>query len=564
MDLKVTALCRKIRQNGLWTRWDEAPALGCLLVGGPDAGAFLQAQLTSDVAALQPGQQQMSARVDRKGLLLAWFSLCRLPERGRPHPVFMLVLPRELITLVQSSLESFIITEEVFLEDASGQYSGMIISGDQIESMPLQNILNFPSQLTGDSERLLLWPNNTNSDSLHTKVSDWALKHRLVHLDSSLQATQAWNSLQLEAGWPRLGHDLDPGSTVLIQTGLERQVVSITKGCYLGQEILARIRSYGSVKMAMRGLVFMNPAGHDALPESGDEICTDNGQIIGKFGTNTYSSIWDAPVALAFLDRDHRTPGRELDLKTALGSLEAKVIMLPFYEAGSPAEKARSLYERAVHLFSLGKDLQAANLLEEAIGIDPSHGDSYEALGVILGRSERYHEAIDIFHRLEEIAPDEPIVHTNLSLYYMKIGNREEAENQRALSTMKQFGVHDPEALQQQEEIGKKNKIEEARRKQTMFAEVLDMDPTDALALMGMGNALSELGEFGDAEKYLGQAINEQKDNSSLYLSHGKALEKLGRNKDAREVWKRGVEVASRRGDLMPMREMEHRLLLLG
>ena len=534
------------------------------MVGGHDAATFLHAQLTSDVASLKPGGQQMSARVDRKGLLLAWFSLHRLPERGRTFPVFLLVMPEKMVQAVQSSLEKFIFTEDVFFDDAGESFSGVIISGDQAADADFNSLLNLPSQLTGDAERLLLWPRDADSGQHMTCVQDWAKEHGLIHLDDSDLAARIFGSLQLEAGWPRMGLDLKPESMILLQTGLERHLVSTTKGCYLGQEVLARIRSYGSVKIAMRGLVFASTTEPETLPDAGDEIQDSTGKVIGQWGSHTYSPIWDATVALAFLDREHRTPGSDLVLKTNHGTPSAKIVMLPFYDAGSPVDRARSLYERAVHLFSLGEDLKAAKLLEEAIGLDPSHGDSYEALGVILGRGERFHEAIDIFHRLEEVVPDEPMVHTNLSLYYMKIGNREEAERQRALSTMKQFGVDDPMVLRQQEEAGKKVKLEEARLKLDMFAEVLDLDPRDALALMGMGNALSDLELYSDAEQCLGRAVDEQSDNSSLYLSHGKVLEKLGRHNEARDVWQRGVVVAGRRGDLMPLREMEHRLLLLG
>ena len=59
------------------------------------------------------------------------------------------------------------------------------------------------------------------------------------------------------------------------------------------------------------------------------------------------------------------------------------------------------------------------------------------------------------------------------------------------------------------------------------------------------------------------RARRAQKDNSALYAAHGKVLETLGRPADAAEVYRQGVAVASRRGDLMPLKDMEHRLLLL-
>ncbi len=564
MDNAVPDICRQIRNSGLWARWNEAPNLGCLMVVGPDAVDFLHAQLTSDVASLVPGSDQMSARVDRKGLLLAWFSLHRLPDRGQPFPVFMLVMPRVMVPIVQADLDKFIIAEDVFLENANEVYDGILLAGGEVQKADFPKLLKLPSRLTGDSGQLFLWPRQAGSIQQMKIIEEWARDHHCVHLDDSAESARVWSSLQMEAGWPVMGIDLDIGRMILPQTGLERHVVSSTKGCYLGQEVLARIRSYGSVKLALRGLVFLDSPNVDQLPPVGEKLQDSEGNTIGSWASHSYSTVWDAAVALVFLDREHRTPGANLELNTPQGVLSAKIIMLPFHDAGAPADQARSLHERAVHLFSQGQDLKAANLLEDAIRLDPSHGDSYEALGVILGRGERFHEAIDIFHRLEEVAPNEPMVHTNLSLYYMKIGNREEAERQRALSTMKQFGVDDPIVLRQQKKADKQARADDAQRKRTMFAEVLDMDTGDSLALMGMGNALSELGEYNDAEYCLGKAVDAQKDNSNLYLSHGKVLEKLGRNDEAREVLRRGVVVASRRGDLMPLREMEHRLLLLG
>jgi folate-binding protein YgfZ len=564
MNNMVQDYCRRIRQAGLWARWDEAPGLGGLLVGGPDAAGFLQSQLTSDVASLGPSGYQMSARVDRKGLLLAWFSLHRLPDRGQPFPVFLLVMSREMVAIVQTDLEKYVMAENVFFEDASEVYDGIVLAGPEADQAEFPDFLQLPSRLTGDAGHLFLWPRDTDSSAPEMMLEKWARDHQWVHLDASPESASVWSSLQLEAGWPAMGRDLDSGSMVLPQTGLERHVVSSTKGCYLGQEVLARIRSYGSVKLALRGLVFLETDSGVDLPPVGEKVMNSDGQSIGSWAHHTYSTVWEAPVALVFLDREHRNPGAILTLSTPAGLVAAKIVMLPFHAGGVPADRARGLHERAVHLFSQGQDLEAANLLEAAIRFDPTHRDSYEALGVILGRGERYHEAIDIFHRLEEVAPEEPMVHTNLSLYYMKIGNREEAERQRALSSAKQFGGNDPEVMRQQEKSAKLARIDDAQRKRAMFAEVLAMEPDDSLALMGMGNALSELGKYDDAEQYLGKAVSEEQNNSTLYLSHGKVLEKLGRNDEAREVLQRGVVVASRRGDLMPLREMEHRLLLLG
>ena len=80
---------------------------------------------------------------------------------------------------------------------------------------------------------------------------------------------------------------------------------------------------------------------------------------------------------------------------------------------------------------------------------------------------------------------------------------------------------------------------------------------------MGAGNALTTLERHAEAEPLLARARAGQKDNSPLYLAHGRVLELLGREEEAAEAYRAGVTVASRKGDLQPLREMEHRLLML-
>ena len=104
---------------------------------------------------------------------------------------------------------------------------------------------------------------------------------------------------------------------------------------------------------------------------------------------------------------------------------------------------------------------------------------------------------------------------------------------------------------------------DEAARKQAMFAEVLELDPDDPLALMGLGQALETLGDDRGAAEHLARALAGQPGNSPLYASYGRVLARLGRTAEAAAVYRDGIAVASRKGDLMPLREMEHRLRLL-
>lgn len=82
---------------------------------------------------------------------------------------------------------------------------------------------------------------------------------------------------------------------------------------------------------------------------------------------------------------------------------------------------------------------EAVSLLEKAIQEDPKNQDAFETLGVILARQEKYNEAIEIMKKLVAINPDSIMAQTNLSIFYMKIGDKEKAEEHKAQSTVLQF-----------------------------------------------------------------------------------------------------------------------------
>jgi folate-binding protein YgfZ len=598
MSAASVALCRHARNKGLACRWDGAPGLGLALVSGPDGSGFLQARLTSDVLALAPSQGQLSAKLTPRGELVAYFSLHRLPDLGQPFPSFFLLAPRADLGPLLEDLAASVIGEDILLEDVSTQFEVLLVQGPEADRF-LEGVLgrtamgnapefslrvpprdnsdlpagDLPADLmvlsrsfTGDPGRLLLWGAGTIGVGFMENFLAAADGQGLVLLDEDEPSVTAWNWLTVEAGWPLLGRDLETAGALLPKTGLEQQVTSASKGCYPGQEVVARIRTYGSVPTALRGLVFAggDPTTLGELPDPGEELHA-GGLKIGAWGTGAWSVTRERVIALVFLDRIHRAPGTRLLVATKAGPVEAEVALLPFFRAADQGERARHLHDQAIHTFSEGNDERAVELLEQAVRLDPGLKDAYEALGVILGRREKYVQAIDIFRRLEEVAPDEPMVHTNLSVFYMKIGDQDEAERQKAQATLKRFATAtDPAEARALQREAETFRVQEVHHRIELFTEVLEFDPTDPLALMGMGKALADLEQYDQADTYLERALTAQPDNSALYAARGKVLEALGRTAEAGVVYRKGVGVASRRGDLMPLKDMEYRLLMLG
>lgn len=595
-------LAGEARRFGLIADWQHGPDLGAVFVSGPDSGSFLHAQLTSDVASLGPGEGQLAARLNRKGKLQSWFSLHRLPDRGQPFAVYVLIFPAAEISALVQDLSSFVISEDVIVEDITADFSGLVLQqpidlekenpavGEVLGECPEEVapawteipehglvVSQLPEigeawvirrSLAGDPGFLILKPGPLANHETLEKWHAACTSRGMVSLAAQpiAEARTLWHWLQAEAGWPRVGHDLVAAERVLPQTGLDQQVVSYIKGCYLGQEVVARIRTYGSVPEALRVVVWRDVAVDqwESLPPIGAPFVSDSGVKLGTWGSTFWSPVLQMSASLVFINRENRTPGLELTISASDEVWAGDVALMPLHMGANATEKAIQLHDQALLKFTAGHDEEAVAMLEESLRLDATRPEAFEALGVILGRLEKFHEAIDIFRCLEEVAPEEPMVHTNLSLFYMQIGEKEEAEHQKTLATMKSFGVGvDPKQAAEMAAQERITRQADAEKKQAMFKEVLDIDPEDSLALMGMGQALATLDDHAGAAEYLRRALGQQAQNSPLYASYGRVLETLGRTAEAAQVFRDGIAVASRKGDLMPLKEMEHRLRLL-
>ncbi len=297
------------------------------------------------------------------------------------------------------------------------------------------------------------------------------------------------------------------------------------------------------------------------------------GKSIGRATSACTSPTLCAEIVLASLDRDHRTPGDVLPTTVSFGSTfsfpkeKVEVRALPFYEAPSREARARALYDRALQLFQADSedvDPAAIPLLEEALLLHPRFEDAYEVLGVILHRQGRTDDAIHIMRQLAALNPDCLMAHTNLSVFYVAKGLIPEAEEEKAKAAVLQIQRAGAERAAKEAADSERKRLEsEARERIGMFKEVLDIDPDDPLATFGLGKAYIQLNQFADALPHLERATQLQKDYSAAWLDYAKCHEFLGHTSEAAAAYKAGIAAAARKGDLMPMREMERRLKAL-
>jgi folate-binding protein YgfZ len=140
--------------------------------------------------------------------------------------------------------------------------------------------------------------------------------------------TIARESLRIEAGLPRAGADLTE-EIVPPEANLEGKAFSLSKGCYPGQEVVARMDTYGSVRRHLVGLRLEKPV----LPSKGAKIFSGDREV-GWVSSATRSPSLDAVIAFGFPLRDFSAPGTALTVEIEGQRHEATVTSLPFYTKG--------------------------------------------------------------------------------------------------------------------------------------------------------------------------------------------------------------------------------------
>lgn len=518
-------------------------------VKGADAERFLQAQTTSDVKALQIGDGQESSLLDRKAKVIAYFNLYKKSPTS-----FLILAPEVQKQAITEHLERFIFADQVEVrplvfpccELVSGSHATL-----KIASLATSNAALMPLK-DGFMARLPLTPCPTfiifsekETLSLPKLASDELLVRRI------------------EAGQAEFLTDYS--DSLIVELSLSSPAVSYTKGCFQGQEVLARVKAQGSPSRQLVGLVLTSSEPIN-FP-SGSQFHLTDGETAGTLASHGFSRRLSKHIALAFLKRDLRVPGREIegyvDVEGKRLPLKAQVTVLPFIEPEKDQDLAQSLYEEALQDFTAGRAEIAIETLKQVIFLAPSFEDGYEALGVMLSKVEggNIDEAIACMKELAAINPDSIMAHANLSVFYLEKGDKEMAEEEKAVSMSIRMRQAAREAMQEKNARDEKEKeLKEAAERIKLFQEVLAIDPDDLFANQGLGNCYNILGEHERAIGYLEKAIAIKENHTQCYEEMGKAYEALGNLEKASQYYSQGMEIAAKKGDMQPLKAMKAKM----
>jgi folate-binding protein YgfZ len=322
-----------VRRSVGWFRLCERALLE---VAGGDRVRWLNGMLSNDVAKLAPGGARSGCYallLTPKGRISADLHVL---QRG---DVFWLELAADAVARVTAQLEKYIVADDVRLADRSREFARLGLEGPRAADVvsPLLGGAPAPApdswlDATLGGARLALaafgWSGESGYQLFVPARSADAVA---AALDAAVRAcggigadAQALEVLRIEAGIPRLGAELDE-DVLPAEANLIERAVSFTKGCYTGQEIVARLDARGQVQHLLVGLHFAD----DELPAPGTEL-EAGGRRIGEV-TSACRSAAAGAIGLGYVRRDHAAAGTEV----SVCDRPARVAALPFAGAGA-------------------------------------------------------------------------------------------------------------------------------------------------------------------------------------------------------------------------------------
>ena len=310
--MELDAQYRQLREEcGLL----DNSARGKLIVSGPEAAEYLQGQLTNDVEALAPGEGQYAALLDRKGHMQADMRVLRTSA----EEIWIDTEPAAL-PAARRHLEMYKIGREVALADVTAERAILSLIGPRsVEIAGTAALPEFAVETTEISGVACLAVGSGDGIDLIAGAPEAdRLSKALLAAGAAAVNPEAAEVLRIEAGRPRFGAEMSV-ETMPAEAGIVEAAVSFTKGCYIGQEPVARLHYKGRPNRHLRGLELSAPVAPGAALLLAEKQ-------VGTVGAAAVSPA-RGPIALAIVRREVE-PGSEL----AVGEdgVTARVVDLPF------------------------------------------------------------------------------------------------------------------------------------------------------------------------------------------------------------------------------------------
>jgi folate-binding protein YgfZ len=313
---------------------------GRILVSGSEAVMFLNGLITNDMKTLAVNSWMAAAFANVQGRLLA---AVRIAHREDGFLIDTESATRETVITL---LDRFTLAGDFHLQDLTDEMAMFSVQGRgapevmsrvfgvEAASVERQRIV---TARLNDAIVTIIRATHTAEDGfdlfIETNYSS-KLSDALVAAGAAPISDATFETLRIEAGVPLYGIDMDENN-VVTETNLD-DAVSFTKGCYLGQEIIVRIKHRGHVAKKLSGVVL-----DDAMPvPRNSKIISSEGKEIGRVTSSAFSPRLDRAIALGYLKYDYLAAGTEVKLAAPEGETNATVANLPLVRGSWSADFA--------------------------------------------------------------------------------------------------------------------------------------------------------------------------------------------------------------------------------
>lgn len=311
---------------------------GKLRLSGKEYLKFLQGMLTNDVINLEAGKGMYAAILTVKGRIVSDMRVYRLKDCEKDS--VLLDLEPELNVKVGERLRKFRLSYKADIDDVSEGLGLFFLSGPRAKDIlckvlgrslaEMEEYEHFSADFGGEDLMVVkvgrtpeggydLYVPDDHASALWGALARSGEEFGLIPVGSA-----ALNILRIEAGIPVYDVDMDE-NTIPIEAGIW-SALSFEKGCYVGQEVIARIKWRGHVNWHLMGFVIQG----ERVPAPGDELFSGERKI-GRVTSGVFSPAFKTPLALGYIRRDYKEPGTKISIKSGENLVqEALVSGLPF------------------------------------------------------------------------------------------------------------------------------------------------------------------------------------------------------------------------------------------
>ena len=324
---------------------------GRILVSGTEAVQFLNGLITNDMKTLAENSWMPAVFPNVQGRLIASARVARFEDLGTDKnvcPTFLIDTEAATHQRVLKTIERFTLAGDFHVTDVTSQTAMMSVQGKKSADIVRAVLGDAAAGIAPNRAAKIEYPQTNGSSGATAAATDGVTVMRATHtgedgFDFVVKADQAgslWEALQkagarpvgyealeilrIEAALPRYGVDMDE-TNVVTETALD-DAVSYTKGCYVGQEIIARIKYRGHVARKLSGVLCERAV----KVEVGAAIKSADDKEVGRVTSVVYSPHLGCTIALGYLKYDYLAAGTSVKITCGHDEFSAQVTELPF------------------------------------------------------------------------------------------------------------------------------------------------------------------------------------------------------------------------------------------